>query len=118
MIKTDGYTVYPVMQGQGKHRSQRGKGFFGDLAGAVGSVGGGALGAMVGQPGLGSSIGGALGKGGAGLFGLGKKRRHKKQHGAGIMDALKKVHDFVKEKKLISKGISTLGYGKRRKARK
>ena len=37
--------------------------------------------------------------------------------GAGVMDALKKVHQFVKDKKLISKGVDALGYGKKKPKR-
>ncbi len=119
MIKTDGYVVTPIMQGgAGKRRGQRGRGFFSDLAGAVGSVGGGALGSLIGAPGIGSSIGSSLGSGAAKMFG-GKKRRAKKsQVGKGLMDILKKAHKIVKDNKLISKGANALGYGKRRKAKK
>ena len=117
MIKTDGYTVTPVMQGAGKRRGQRGKGIFSDIAGALGGIGGSALGTMIGQPGLGGTIGSALGSGTAKMFG-GKKRRAKKpQAGKGLLDVLKKVHKIVKDNKLISKGATALGYGKRRKAR-
>ena len=40
------------------------------------------------------------------------------RYGAGIKDLLKKGHDYVKDKKLISRVISELGYGAKRKPRK
>lgn len=130
MIRTDGYTIQPVMnggqRGKGilgdllgfgkKRRKQRGKGIFSDIAKVVGGAGGSALGGLVGAPGLGGTLGSTLAGGLAKMAGGRRKRRAQK--GKGVMDMLKKVHDFAKEKKLISKGIDALGYGKKRRARR
>lgn len=146
-LKTDGYTVTPVMTGgstrsgpyggSGQHgkgvvstiasllglgkkkrqpRAQKGKGFFGDLGRAIGGVGGGALGSMVGLPGLGSAAGGAIGGAIPKLFG--GKRRAKRQNGKGLVDILKKVHKVVKDNQLISKGIGAVGYGRKRRTKR
>jgi hypothetical protein len=134
MSITDGYTTLSVVRPQmgstqrgtgrmrlqpiGMGKKQRGKGIFGDIAKALGGIGGGALGAMIGQPGIGSSIGSALGGGVGNLLGGRRKRRAKKQNGKGVMDILKKVRDLAKEHKLISRGIGAMGYGRKRRARK
>ena len=46
-----------------------------------------------------------------------KTTKRTSRKGAGLKDLLKKGHDYVKEKKLISKVISELGYGAKRKRR-
>jgi uncharacterized membrane protein len=117
MLKTDGYTIVPVMpsrpvmQGKGR-RKQRGKGFFGDIGNFLGTAGGGLVGGLVGAPAIGAGLGGIVGRKAGDLLG---GRRRRKQKGQGIKDMLKKAHDFVKEKKLISKGIDMAGYGKRKR---
>ena len=44
-----------------------------------------------------------------------KTTKRTSRKGAGIKDLLKKGHDYVKDKKLISRVISELGYGAKRK---
>ena len=48
-----------------------------------------------------------------------RKTTRTSRKGAGLKDLLKKGHDYVKDKKLISRVISELGYGApKRRARK
>jgi hypothetical protein len=37
------------------------------------------------------------------------------RRGRGLMDILKRAHDFAKSHKLASRGISALGYGRRKR---
>jgi hypothetical protein len=40
------------------------------------------------------------------------------RRGRGLMDILRKAHDFAKSHKLASRGISALGYGRKRRVRR
>lgn len=46
-----------------------------------------------------------------------RTKRAPRRQGAGLKDMLKKAHDYVKEKKLISKVVGELGYGRPKRKR-